>query len=118
MKRIFAILIAAGALYACSKSNAGGSTGGGTIMTPTCTGTKSFAADVNPIIQNSCAISGCHASGSFNGPGALTTYTQIFNARAAIRTAIANGTMPKTGTLSTDQRNTIICWIDNGAESN
>jgi len=117
MKRIFAIIIAVGAFYACSKSNAGGNNGGGTI-TPTCNGTKSFAADVNPIIQSSCAISGCHAAGSFNGPGALTSYSQIFNARAAIRVAIANGTMPKTGSLTTEQRSTILCWIDDGAVSN
>ena len=117
MKRIFAILIAAGTLYACSKSNAGGS-GGGTVITPTCNGTKSFASDVSPIIQSSCAISGCHAAGSVNGPGALTSYTQIFNARAAIRVAIANGSMPKTGSLTTEQRNTILCWIDDGAASN
>ncbi len=58
MKRIFAIIIAVGAFYACSKSN------------------------------------------------------------AAIRVAIANGTMPKTGSLTTEQRSTILCWIDDGAVSN
>src|SRR3982750_830396 len=114
MKRIVFVVITGIVMYACSKSN----TGGGTITTPTCTGTQSFTNDVNPIIESTCAISGCHATGSFNGPGALTNYSQIFNARLAIRTAIANGTMPKTGTLSTSERNTIICWIDNGAQSN
>jgi len=114
MKRIVFIAMMGIVVYACSKSNAGG----GTMTTPTCDGTKSFITDVNPIIQSTCAISGCHAAGSFNGPGALTTYAQIFNARAAIRTAIANGTMPKTGSLSTIDRNAIICWIDSGAMSN
>jgi hypothetical protein len=114
MKRIVFVVMTGIIMYACSKSNAGG----GTITTPTCTGTQSFTNDVNPIIQSTCAISGCHATGSFNGPGALTNYSQIFNARLAIRTAIANGTMPKTGTLSTADRNTILCWIDNGAQSN
>src|SRR5580765_2641990 len=114
MKRIVFILTIGIVMYACSKSSGGGEV----ITTPTCTGTQSFTNDVNPIIQASCAISGCHAAGSFNGPGALTTYSQIFNARSLIRTAIANGSMPKTGTLTTAQRNTIICWIDNGAESN
>jgi hypothetical protein len=114
MKRVLLLLLMSSTLYACSKSNAGG----GTITTPTCEGTKSFAADVNPIFQSSCAISGCHAAGSFNGPGALTTYDQISNNKIAIRTVIANGTMPKTGSLTTAQRNTIICWIDNGAPSN
>ena len=50
--------------YACSKSNAGDSS----TTTVTCDGTKSFTADVFPIFQNSCAISGCHAAGSENGP--------------------------------------------------
>ena len=114
MKKIIFAVTAGIILYACSKSNGGG----GTITTPTCNGTQSFTNDVNPIFQASCAISGCHGAGSFNGPGPLTTYSQIFNARAAIRTAISNGTMPKTGMLSTTNRNTIICWIDNGAVSN
>ena|SRR5436190_20621980 len=73
MKRIFLLLFLGSVLYGCSKSNAGG----GTITTPTCEGTKSFATDVNPIIQSTCAISGCHAAGSFNGPGPLTSYAQI-----------------------------------------
>jgi len=114
MKRIFLLLFLGSVLYGCSKSNAGG----GTITTPTCEGTKSFATDVNPIIQSTCAISSCHAAGSFNGPGPLTSYAQISANSVAIRTAIANGTMPKTGSLTTAQRNTIVCWIDNGAPSN
>jgi hypothetical protein len=117
MKKVMLLLCVGVALYGCSKTNGGGG-GGGTIFTPTCTGTESFSADVSPIIQSSCAISGCHAVGSNNGPGALTTYQQIFNNRAAIRTAIANGTMPKTGSLSAAQKNAILCWIDNGASSN
>jgi hypothetical protein len=84
----------------------------------TCTGTKSFASDVSPIIQNVCAASGCHNTSSTNGPGPLTTYQQVFNARTSIRTAVINGTMPKNGSLSADQKNAIVCWIDNGAANN
>jgi hypothetical protein len=116
MKRIFFFILIGAAFYACSKSNGGD--GGGTMVTPTCTETKSFATDVNPIFQNTCAIAGCHAAGSFNGPGALTTYSQIFNNRAIIRSAVASGTMPKTGSLSTDQKNSLLCWIDSGAPNN
>src|SRR6187551_1741880 len=55
-----------------------------------------FTAKVFPIIQNSCATNiGCHATGSANGPGALTTYTQISNASAAIRNAVISGFMPR-----------------------
>ena len=84
-----------------------------------CSTAKSFATDVSPVIQSYCATnSGCHASGSTHGPGPLTTYSQIYSARSDIRTAVANGSMPQTGTLSNDQKNAIICWIDSGAPNN
>jgi hypothetical protein len=80
---------------------------------------KSFVTDVNPIIQNSCATnSGCHGSGSHNGPGELLTYTEVFNSRSDIRTAVFTGAMPQTGSLTTAQKASIICWIDNGALNN
>lgn len=80
--------------------------------------TKSFAANVNPIIQSFCNQPSCHASGSVNGPGPLTNYTQVFNARSAIRSAIQSGLMPQNATLTAAQKNAIICWIDNGAPNN
>ncbi len=89
-------------------------------FTPDCSGTpKTFATDVNPIIQATCATnSGCHAAGSSRGPGALITYQQIYNNSAAIRRSVANGSMPENGSLSAAQKNAIICWIDNGAINN
>ena len=98
-------------IMACSKSNDSSST-------ITCSGTQSFTADVNPIIQSFCAIAGCHASGSTNGPGALTTYSQIFNNRSGIRSAVANGSMPQNSSLAASQKSAIICWIDSGATNN
>ena len=100
-------------VIACSKSNE-------VVTTVDCSGeAKSFATDVRPVIQSSCtSSSGCHASGSTNGPGPLVTYQQVFNARLAIRAAVANGSMPQNSSLSAAQKNSIICWIDNGAISN
>jgi hypothetical protein len=85
-----------------------------------CTGpAKSFANDVNPIVQSSCATnSGCHGSGSVNGPGELIGYTRIFNARTDIRDQVSSGRMPLIGSLTAAQKNAIICWIDNGAPNN
>jgi hypothetical protein len=85
-----------------------------------CSGTaKSFSADVNPIMQATCTSnSGCHGAGSNNGPGELLTYSEIFNARSSIRSTVASGSMPKTGSLTSTQKNAIICWIDNGASNN
>jgi len=86
---------------------------------PDCSTAKSYATDVSPVIQSYCATnSGCHANGSSNGPGALTTYAQIYAARTSIRTAVANGSMPENGSLSNDQKNAILCWIDSGAANN
>jgi hypothetical protein len=98
----------------CSKEDNGG---GASVDCATVTN-KAYAADISPIIQSTCAVSGCHAAGSFNGPGALTGYTEIFNARTAIRSAVASGRMPQSGSLSTGQKNSIICWIDSGAPNN
>lgn len=80
--------------------------------------TTTFSANVSPLIASGCAKSGCHATGSDNGPGALTNYTQIYNNRVAIRAAVASGSMPKDATLSATQKATITCWIDGGAANN
>ncbi len=86
---------------------------------PDCSGgVKSFASDVSPLIASRCAITGCHASGSNNGPGALSNYSQVNAAKSGIRTAIVNGSMPKNGSLSDDEKNRIVCWIDAGAANN
>ena len=100
----------------CSKSGSAIDDGGTAIN---CDGvSKNFVADVNPIIQTFCNQTACHDAGSTNGPGPLTNYTQIFNARIQIREAVRSGTMPQNTTLSTIQKNTIICWIDGGAVNN
>ena len=89
-------------------------------FTADCSGpAKSFVTDVSPVFQTSCAInSGCHATGSGNGPGPLLSYSQIFNARADIRSAVASGHMPLNATLTATQINAILCWVDNGAPNN
>ena len=122
-KGILVSLVAFVLIASCSKGGGddggGGGTGGGG-STVNCTGVASaFAANVNPIIQSTCATDAtCHGAGSANGPGPLLTYTQISSAAAMIKPAVANGTMPKTGTLTTAQKNSIICWINNGAPNN
>jgi hypothetical protein len=85
-----------------------------------CSGTSiSFASDVYPIVQSSCTTdSDCHGSGSNEGPGELLTYDQIYVNRTDIRTAVSSGEMPKEGSLTTEEKNTILCWIENGASNN
>jgi len=89
-------------------------------VTVDCSGpARSFITDISPVFQTSCAInSGCHATGSINGPGPLLDYSQIFNARADIRSAVASRHMPLNATLPATQINAILCWIDSGAPNN
>ena len=119
-KKIGVVLLVTTILFACSKSvdptmknnNENGSIDCSNVA-------KSFLTDVNPIIQSTCATgSSCHGTGSINGPCALVTYSAIANAHADIRSAILSGLMPKNGSLTTTQKNTIICWIDNGTLNN
>ena len=125
MKKGILVILASFLLIAsCSKSGGdgggGSSTGGGGGTTVDCTGVASaFAANVNQIIQSSCATDAtCHGAGSANGPGPLLTYTQISGASVNIKSAVASGTMPKVGTLTTAQKNSIICWINSGSPNN
>jgi len=120
-KQIGVVLILAAVLFACSKSGdtklGSDNNNSGSVD---CSGAvKSFSIDVNPIIQSTCATgSSCHGAGSNNGPGALLSYSAIANAHTDIRSAILSGLMPKNGSLTSAQRNTIICWIDNGTPNN
>ena len=105
-------------IIACSKTNT--SRGNHGIVQVDCSTVpdKNFSANINPIIQSSCNQQSCHDIVSVNGPGPLTNYTQVFNARASVRAAIASGSMPQSGTLTIAQRNSIVCWIDGGAPNN
>lgn len=108
------IMLSCVLFWACSKDN-GSETGA-----VDCSGTtKTFSGDVLPVIQSTCATnSSCHGTGSNNGPGVLSTYNQVYNNRSTIRSAVANETMPQNGSLTTAQKNAILCWIDNGAANN
>ena len=123
-KSILVILLVFLVIASCSKSSDGGSGGGGNGGggggSTNCNGVASaFAANVNPIIQSTCATDAtCHGAGSANGPGPLLTYTQISNARITIKTAVNSGTMPKNGSLTAAQKSSIICWVDAGGPNN
>lgn len=113
MKKFFVIAAILGFLYACKKTVDTGSS-------VDCSGpAKSFTNNVNPVIQASCTNgSGCHGSGSNNGPGPLLNHSQIFNARSDIRSAVSSEHMPLNGSLTASEKTAIICWIDSGAQNN
>jgi hypothetical protein len=79
---------------------------------------KDFTTDVNPLIQTYCNQTACHDANSVNGPGPLTNYTEVFNARDRIKGQVEAGLMPQNTTLTTAQKNIIICWINSGAPNN
>jgi hypothetical protein len=125
MKKLMTLLLMVTfiTIVACSKSDSGttnngsGSGTGGTTLNCNTIDSR-FAAVVFPIIQNNCNSVGCHATGSSNGPGALTNFDQIKAAAAQIRSSVESGTMPKNGALTTAQKNAISCWVASGALNN
>jgi len=117
-----AIIISCIAFFsACSKNSTskdGGSGGGG--ITFSCSGiTPKFSTDVQPILNTVCSInSNCHAGGSTNFGGVLTTFAEVNAKKVDIRAQILSGAMPQSGTISQAQINAFICWIDSGAPNN
>lgn len=110
MKLLFALMLGSILILAsCSDNNA---------AEPVCNSVAtSFSVNVKPIIDSKCATnSGCHGAGSSNG--VYTTYSAINADKNKISSEVRNGTMPKNGSLTTDQKNTILCWIENGALNN
>lgn len=72
-------------------------------------------ADIQPIIENQCAVSGCH-DGSNNRP-AFTTNAGIMAQASNIGARVGNGTMPPASSsqsLTDEESATIICWVSDG----
>ena len=87
-------------------------------VTATCLN-YSFTNDVSPIIQATCSKStGCHASGSSSGPGALVTYSEISAASLQIQGSVLAGRMPLGSSLTSAQIQIINCWVKSGALNN
>jgi hypothetical protein len=125
LRHIMVMAIIMITIIACSKSTETDS-GGNVVPPPQPPPTSScasvpakFSTDISTIIQNSCAISsGCHGNGSINGPGPLTTFNQIKNAAASIKSEVVSKRMPLGGSLTNSQIQSISCWVDNGALNN
>lgn len=78
-------------------------------FSPSCSGgTPSYNSAVKALIQSKCVS--CHSS--------YATYTGISSDVSRIRATIIDGSMPKNGSLTDDEKNKIICWIDGGNPNN
>ncbi len=105
MKNLFVTSLAFLLVFgACKKKDSTQSSS----YTPSCSGTKSYSVDVKPLIQNYCVS--CHSN--------YSSYTTVKSSSSAIRNSIVNGSMPKGSSLTDDQKNNIVCWIDAGAINN
>jgi hypothetical protein len=91
---------------------------------PVCTSVDeiSFSADVKPIITQKCAITGCHNGD--NGPDKNWTVFNNFQSHSSevqdriTRPIGAAGHMPRVGSLTNEQIQTIYCWAAQGAKDN
>lgn len=77
-------------------------------------------ADVQPIISNTCAVSGCHAAGNGAGRQQLTTYAEVKTAieSFSLKIRVENGSMPPGGSLSNTDKTKLIDWINQGYPEN
>jgi hypothetical protein len=77
-----------------------------------------YAATIKPIIDNSCALSGCHGTASSNGD-----FTSFAGVKASVEmdkfgdAVLFKQNMPPSGPLSLEERQRIKCWIDEGAKN-
>jgi hypothetical protein len=75
----------------------------------------SFSSTISPIIQNNCAISGCHSGSQFPD---MRVFKNIQDNASRIKTQTSARTMPLNGTLTQTQIDAIACWVDDGAVEN
>ena len=88
-----------------------------------CDETYSFDADIRPIIETRCAISGCH-NGDMGSDLNWTNFEQ-FHKRAEsgeVKFRVTHRIMPPSdspgGPLSQEQIDALACWTDQGAQNN
>ncbi|MEQ8810386.1 MAG: hypothetical protein RIE59_15045, partial [Imperialibacter sp.] len=76
----------------------------------------SFKDQVSLIISTNCAVATCH-NGTAGIPN-FTSYGAIQENAATNKVKTANKTMPKVGSLTDLEIQTIACWVDDGAKDN
>lgn len=75
-----------------------------------------FSASIRPIINQSCATTGCHVAGT--GRQDFTIVSVIIANASGIKSRTQSGSMPKTGTITQEAKDLIACWVDDGALQN
>jgi hypothetical protein len=75
----------------------------------------SWETQIKPIMESSCAKSGCHNGSS--RPDLRTFQNAKFYAKS-IKSKTQDKSMPQEGTLTQQQIDLIACWVDDGAINN
>ncbi len=128
IKNTIAYLLVASCLFSCDRedeedllpdNNNGNGVGNGNGNGACEEITATLSDDVLPIINQNCAISGCHVAGT--GRINLSVKDNIIQNATQIRDFTQSGFMPEAGsglTLNDEQKLAIFCWVESGAEDN
>ena len=85
-----------------------------------CTETPhTYTANIKPIVEAKCAITGCHVAGFANGD--YTTFNAVKQVadNGLLRSRVLDDkTMPLTGSLTEAELNKFNCWLMTGAQNN
>lgn len=79
-----------------------------------------YAERVQPIINSSCATTGCHVSGG-SAPGNFTNFSELqskINSGSFENRVLVQKDMPPNSSLSDCELQTIQAWLDAGAQNN
>lgn len=72
-----------------------------------------FSADVKPIIDGRCVQ--CHNGNQFPD---LRTYDGVKNNATIVKNEVASKSMPQGSSLTNAQIQTIVSWVEDGAQNN
>jgi hypothetical protein len=84
------------------------------------TTTYSWSTQVKAIVNNTCAVSSCHAEGNGSGRVPLFTYDQVKAGieSYSLQSRVETGNMPPGGGISTTDKAALIGWIEQGYPNN
>lgn len=86
---------------------------------PNDTAEVSYAASIQPMIAQNCAIPGCHVANA-QSPD-LSSYAGLFANKDRAKARAVDGSptpMPAAGLMSAENRNKLATWIAKGAKNN
>ncbi|GIV35926.1 MAG: hypothetical protein KatS3mg032_0305 [Cyclobacteriaceae bacterium] len=72
-----------------------------------------FNGQIKALFEAKCSGISCHPAN-----GDLFTYSTAFGKRQEIKNRTQSGDMPRTGSLTSDEKALIACWVDDGAPEN